>query len=75
MADENEETFPGYVAGGPNGDMQDERSLALAGVAYPDTLEAKAYIDHIASYASNEICINWNAPLVFVLAYLDQQSQ
>ncbi len=73
MADDNEETFPGYVAGGPNGDMQDRENLARAGVSYPDTLEAKAYIDHAASYASNEICINWNAPLVFVLAYLDQQ--
>lgn len=73
MADDNEETFPGYVAGGPNGDMQDRGDLADAGVSYPDSLEAKAYIDHIASYASNEICINWNAPLVLVLAYLDHQ--
>jgi endoglucanase len=54
--------------------MQDKGDLKRAGVSYPDTLEAKAYIDHIASYASNEICINWNAPLVLVLAYLDHQS-
>jgi endoglucanase len=26
------------------------------------------YLDEMASYASNEVAINWNAPLVFVLA-------
>jgi endoglucanase len=26
------------------------------------------YLDEEASYASNEVAINWNAPLVFVLA-------
>jgi endoglucanase len=72
-ADDNEETFPGYVAGGPNGHMQDKGEVDKAGVAYPDTHPARAYIDHTASYASNEVCINWNAPLVFVLAYLNQQ--
>jgi endoglucanase len=73
MADTNRETFPGYLAGGPNGYMQDRSSVESAGAAYPDTHEAKAYLDDPSSYASNEICINWNAPLVFVLAYLDRQ--
>jgi endoglucanase len=26
------------------------------------------YLDEQASYAGNEVAINWNAPLVFVLA-------
>ncbi|MCF8227083.1 MAG: glycoside hydrolase family 9 protein [Bacteroidales bacterium] len=73
MADENEETFPGYVAGGPNFYRQDSYNLQNQNVSYPDTLPAKTYIDHEGSYASNEICINWNAPLVFVLGYLDAQ--
>jgi endoglucanase len=29
---------------------------------------AKAYLDEQAYYASNEVAINWNAPLVFLLA-------
>jgi endoglucanase len=29
---------------------------------------AKDYVDDQASYASNEIAINWQAPLVFLLA-------
>jgi endoglucanase len=72
-ADEYDEIFPGYVAGGPNGHMQDKGELERAGASYPGTHPAKAYIDHTSSYASNEVCINWNAPLVLVLAYLSQQ--
>jgi endoglucanase len=71
-ADDNDEIFPGYVAGGPDGHMQDRGDVEKAGVAYPDTYPAKSYIDHTASYASNEVVINWNAPLVLVLAYLNQ---
>jgi endoglucanase len=36
--------------------------------ALPDLPPAKMYVDEEASYASNEIAINWNAPLVFLLA-------
>jgi endoglucanase len=53
--------------------MQDRGEVQRAGEDYPDTRPAKAYIDHTSSYASNEVCINWNAPLVFVLAYINQQ--
>ena len=34
----------------------------------PDLPPAKLYLDEEASYASNEVAINWNAPLVFLLA-------
>ena len=33
-----------------------------------DLPPAKMYLDVQESYATNEIAINWNAPLVFVLA-------
>ena len=67
-----ERPFPGFVVGGPNPNREDRQDLENAGASYPSQLPAKAYIDHTASYASNEICINWNAPAVFVLAYLDK---
>jgi endoglucanase len=35
-----------------------------------DTPSAKCFADDTGSYASNEIAINWNAPLVYVLAGL-----
>ena len=71
MADEHEECFPGFIAGGPNYQVQDVANLKAQGVEYQSSYPAKSYIDHSGSYASNEVCINWNAPLVFVLGYLD----
>ena len=38
----------------------------------PDLPPAKMYLDEEASYATNETAINWNAPLVFVLAGVGQ---
>jgi len=34
----------------------------------PNLPPAKTYLDEQASYASNEVAINWNAPLVLMLA-------
>jgi endoglucanase len=59
-ADGVEGPWPGLLAGGPNRNHQDP------------VLRAKNvdYIDEQGSYASNEVAINWNAPLVFVLRAL-----
>jgi endoglucanase len=62
--------FPGFVVGGPNDARQDEGSLKSSGKAYASKLPARSYIDEVESFASNEICINWNAPYIFVLGYL-----
>lgn len=63
-ADANEAPWPGLLAGGPNGRKQDPAMSKL-----PDGMPpAKMYLDEQASYATNEVAINWNAPLVFVLA-------
>ncbi len=62
--------FPGFVVGGPNISRQDEGNLGSAGKKYESPLPARSYIDEVESFASNEICINWNAPYIFVLGYL-----
>jgi len=62
--------FPGFVVGGPNESRQDQGSLEAAGKKYESLLPARSYIDEVESFASNEICINWNAPYVFVLGCL-----
>jgi len=63
-ADKNTEPWPGLLSGGPNAGRQDEVLKKL-----PDGLPpAKVYADEQGSYASNEIAINWQAPLVFLLA-------
>lgn len=59
--------IPGFLAGGPNPGQQDKAGCP---VPYPSSVPAKSYLDHYCSYASNEIAINWNAPLVYVSAAL-----
>jgi len=64
-ADANAEPWPGMLSGGPNRYGGDPVIDAM-----PATPPARRYKDDQASYASNEIAINWNAPLVFLLASL-----
>ena len=71
VADSIDAPYPGFVIGGPNFRLQDIGPLTQAGFAYPSELPAKAYIDEIPSFASNEICLNWNAPCIYVLSFLD----
>ena len=68
-ADKVAAPVPGFLVGGPQPGQQDKKDCP---VAYPAKLPATAYLDHVCSYASNEIAINWNAPLVYVSAALDQ---
>ncbi|MFA6249068.1 MAG: glycoside hydrolase family 9 protein [Mucilaginibacter sp.] len=59
IADRVTEPVPGLLSGGPNPGMQD--GVKLASVV-PD----KAFIDDDRSYATNEVAINWNAPLAYL---------
>ena len=61
--------IPGLLVGGPNRFLQDTAS----GAKYASKEPAKCYSDMMASYASNEVAINWNAPLVFVLGFLQEE--
>jgi endoglucanase len=65
IADGIKPPVPGLLAGGPNPGQQDH----CAG--YPSQLPAGSYVDDACSYASNEIAINWNAPLVYVANALE----
>lgn len=60
VADGIVEPVPGLLAGGPNPGKQDKCNYAFS---EPET----TYVDDDCSYASNEIAINWNAPLVYLL--------
>ena len=63
-ADNNAEPWPGMMSGGPNAYPQDPVLKTLPAGLPP----AKGYRDDQGSYASNEIAINWQAALVFLLA-------
>lgn len=56
---------PGWLAGGAQPGQQDK-------CKYNSKLPAKSYVDDECSYASNEVAINWNAPLVYMLAAFSQ---
>jgi endoglucanase len=62
-ADNNAEPWPGLLSGGPNAHRQDPAMKKL-----PELPPARMYLDEQESYATNEVAINWNAPLVFLLA-------
>lgn len=61
------EPYPGLMAGGPNHNIGNDPVLSSHFTS--STPPALCYIDDQGSYASNEICINWNAPLVFAAGY------
>ena len=57
---------PGALSGGPNQNTsQDDVAKTLKGCA-PQT----CWADDIRAYSLNEVAINWNAPLVWVSAWL-----
>jgi endoglucanase len=58
------EPIPGMLSGGPNPGMQDKCN-------YSSGVPEEAFTDDVCSYASNEIAINWNAPLVYLSGALE----
>ncbi len=56
--------IPGFIVGGPHPDHYSDCA------SYPSPLPAKSFVDEQCSYSTNEIAINWNAPLVYVSAAL-----
>ncbi|XQW85836.1 glycoside hydrolase family 9 protein [Thalassotalea piscium] len=55
--------IPGMLVGGPHRGQQDK-------CHYTYLTPAKSYLDDWCSFSTNEVTINWNAPLIYVLAAL-----
>jgi len=60
-SDDVADPVPGFVVGGPHSGWQD-------GCIYPFMNPARSYLDDYCSYSTNEVAVNWNAPLAYVLA-------
>jgi len=62
---------PGILSGGPNSGLQDPyvQAAGLAGCA-----PQKCFVDNIEAWSANEMAINWNAPLAWVAAFLDEKA-
>jgi len=59
-AEPDKAPVPGFLVGGPNPGQQDECD-------YPSDVPDESYVDETCSYASNEVAINWNAPLAYLV--------
>uniref|UniRef100_UPI000693E786 glycoside hydrolase family 9 protein n=1 Tax=Nonomuraea candida TaxID=359159 RepID=UPI000693E786 len=61
----------GTLAGGPNSAIQDPVAQRLLRGCEPQF----CYIDDIESWATNELTINWNAPLAWISAFLADRGE
>ncbi len=63
-AEPEKDPVPGFLVGGPNSGQQDKCN-------YPSNIPDESYVDETCSYASNEIAINWNAPMAYLVNALE----
>jgi endoglucanase len=61
---------PGAVSGGPNSSLQDPQTKRMG--LHRGLPPQKCFVDDIEAWSVNEVTINWNAPLTWVAAYLDE---
>lgn len=64
IADRVNEPVPGLLVGGPNMERSDK-------FRYPHTDPETSYVDDAAAYASNEVAIDWNAAMVYLVNALE----
>lgn len=69
IAPETPEPPPGILSGGPNSALQDPYAQAQG---LPGCAPMKCFVDHIESWSTNEIAINWNAPFAWAVTVLDE---
>ena len=69
MADRVTLPWPGLLVGGPNAKPSDNAALSLRPLP-----PMRMWVDDQQAYSLNEVAINWNAALVFLLAAANAQS-
>ncbi|ARK13605.1 glycoside hydrolase family 9 protein [Fibrella sp. ES10-3-2-2] len=67
VADGIEAPVPGLLSGGTNANAARQDKCE----GYTTTIADEVFLDNDCSYASNEIAINWNAPLVYLANALE----
>lgn len=71
QADGIQDPIPGFVCGGPNDHKQDAHE-----VTYPENVTPmQSYQDVWESFASNEVCVNWNSPTPYVLQFAIEEGK
>ncbi|MBN1313020.1 MAG: glycoside hydrolase family 9 protein [Anaerolineae bacterium] len=69
--------IPGSISGGPNSNQEalseNKATRAMGLWAACNTTPMKCYADDIDAFAVNEVTINWNAPFLWVLAFISEE--
>jgi endoglucanase len=76
---ELDETLPmapdGVLSGGPNAGLQDPYVRALGFVPGNDSNPSqRCYVDSIEAWSTNEVTINWNSPLAWMVSFLQDEA-
>ena len=76
---ELDETLPmapdGVLSGGPNAGLQDPYVRALGFVpGKDDNPSQRCYVDSIEAWSTNEVTINWNSPLAWMVSFLQDEA-
>lgn len=70
VSDNSMEPVPGLLSGGPN-----PSAPRIDGQYYEFTEPETTFADISGSYASNEIAINWNAPIVYLFSAIEAKQK
>ncbi len=65
----------GILSGGPNAGLQDPYVRALGFVPGVDSNPSqRCFVDSIEAWSTNEVTINWNAPLAWITSFLQDEA-
>ncbi len=65
----------GVLSGGPNAGLQDPYVRALGFVPGDDSNPSqRCYVDSIEAWSTNEVTINWNAPLAWIASFMQDEA-
>jgi endoglucanase len=66
----------GVLSGGPNAGLQDPYVRALGFVPGLETNPSqRCFVDSIEAWSTNEVTINWNAPLAWIVEFLQDKDE
>ncbi len=66
----------GVLSGGPNAGLQDPYVRALGFVPGEATNPSqRCFVDSIEAWSTNEVTINWNAPLAWIVEFLQDKDE
>ena len=65
----------GVLSGGPNAGLQDPYVRALAFVPGEEgNPSQRCFVDSIEAWSTNEVTINWNAPLAWIVSFMQDEA-